>query len=232
MLPLVQTHNCTIHLQIYWLGPILGAVIAGFFYEFIFNPTRESSLCYRPKLFRFSAHDMAKVGSKSRLYQQQQQQKLPNLPASSTIYRPQAYNQTIQHIQHHSPSPRAISSNLINSSSLLKSSRNSQLIPPSTSSITHIQPSHPTTNNFDQMGYLQQQHQDHHQQQVKQYPHTANIDRSKSAAIINTLAAKQHQNTINISQRNNADLGKLAVSSYLNDSALYSNGGAASFSEL
>lgn len=210
----------------------MGAVIAGFFYEFIFNPTRESSLCYRPKLFRFSAHDMAKVGSKSRLYQHQQQ-KLSNLAASSTIYRPQAYNQTIQHIQHHSPTSRAMANNLINGSSLLKSSsRNPQLIP--TSTVTQIQPLHPTTNNFDQMGYLQQQQQDHHQQQqqIKQYPHTANIDRSKSTAIINTLAAKQHQSTINIPQRNNADLGKLAVSSYLNDSAIYSNGGAASFSEL
>lgn len=214
----------------------MGAAIAGYFYEFIFNPTRESSLCYRPKLFRFSAHDMAKVGSKSRLYQQQQQ-KLSNLAASTTIYRPQAYNQTIQHL-HHSPTSRAMASNLINNSSLLKSSRNSQqLIPTSTSTVTHIQSSYLTPNNFDQMNYLQQQqqHQDHQQsqQQIKQYPHTANIDRSKSTAIINTLAAKQHQSTINIAQqRNNADLGKLAVSSYLNDSALYSNAGAASFSEL
>lgn len=209
--------------QIYWLGPILGAVIAGFFYEFIFSPTRKSSLCYRPKLFRFSAQDMAKVGSKSRLYQQQQQQQKfsTTIHPSSTLFRPQTFNPAI----HHSPSNRTIAGN----STLLKTSqRDPQLITIS-SSVAHLQQPFPMGNPLDKMNYLQHQ--------GLQRAQTANFDRSKSTAIINSISANQHQQQqqhqqnhtiIDITKRNNADIGKFAGPRL--DSVFL--GGKPSYSEL
>lgn len=190
--------------QVYWIGPILGAIIAGMFYEFIFSPTRGSSLCYRPKLFRFSAQDMAKVGTKSGLYQQhlQRQQTAAKSAAAhfppSTIYRP--HNQVPQLPQ---TSRSGNTNNPLASPETLKSPWEQHLITNSIS-VAHLQSSYPASNTFDQMNFLtsQQQHlpSSHHQ--------TANFDRSKSTAIINSIAQK-HQSTINIApNRNNPELGK------------------------
>lgn len=203
-LPLPQLPACTI--QIYWVGPISGAIVAGFFYEFIFNPTRKLSLCYRPKLFRFSAQDMARVGSKSRVYQQQQ--KFTNQP-TTTLFRPQSYHQTMNH----SPSTRSTSNNLITSPTLLNLTRDPQSITTSTS-VAHLQSSFPISNTFDQISYLQQQQQ--HQPLHNHQPNlSANFDRCKSTAIINTISGNNanlqpHQSTINLpsNRNNNLDLGK------------------------
>lgn len=180
--------------------------MAGMFYEFIFSPTRRSSLCYRPKLFRFSAQDMAKVGSKSRLHQQQLQRHQAATTSAApfhptTIYRPQ--NQTPQHPQ---TSRSSNSNNPLASPGPLKLPWEQHLITNSTS-VAHLQSSYPASNTFDQMNFVTSQQQkqlhlpsSHHQ--------TANFDRSKSTAIINSIAQK-HQSTINIApHRNNPDLGK------------------------
>lgn len=183
------------------MGPILGAVIAGFFYEFIFSPTRKSSLCYRPKLFRFSAQDMAKVGSRSRYYQQQQQEQQPRFQnhPSTSLFRLQTHNQTMQH------SPPGRTNNLITSPTILNATRDPQLIS-TTASAAHLQ-SYPVSSTFDQISYLQQQ-----QQHLNPQHTTANFDRCKSTAIINSIsgntAKQQHQSTINLPQRNHPDLGK------------------------
>lgn len=205
--------------QIYWVGPILGAVVAGFFYEFIFNPTRSSSVCYLPKLFRLSAHDMAKVGSKSRLYQQQQHQQQQKLSPSTTgttgifqstattattaDFRPQAHNLSTMH---HSPSTRQHANNLMSNSTLLnpplRDHKQQQLIATS-ASLAHLQPNQFAINNLDSLNYCQQQqsshqHGNHIAHEVANYDH-----RSKSTAIINLIASKQQQSTINIPQRSN-----------------------------
>lgn len=169
---------------------------------------------------------MAKFGSKSRLYQQQQQ-KLPTMPlpppAPTTIYRPQIHHQQQQQQQsiHHSPTTRAsiAGSNLITNPSLLKTNRGPhQLITTSTSVAQLQNPSYPTTKTFDQLNYLHE----HHQKQASSSQHqTANFDRSKSTAIINSMTTKQQQHqqqhqqqrrqlstTMNHLHRGGDDLGK------------------------
>lgn len=178
----------------------MGSVIAGFFYEFIFSPTRKSSLCYRPKLFRLSALDIAKVGSKSRLYQHQQQKMsnmIPSRTGPTTTYRSQSYNH--QHIRQSPTTRTAATGNLITNSSLSKSFQDPQLI----TAGSHLQSPYPS--NIDPINYLTQQQQ----QQAHTRPQTANFDRSKSTAILNSISALQHQSSVDlVHHRNNADLGK------------------------
>lgn len=182
---------------------------------------------------------MAKVGSKSRLYQHHQQKLSTAALPPATLYRPQIYNQPIQN----SPSTRAITSssnNLISNSSLLKpSSRDSQLITISTS-VAHQQPSYPLgTNTFDQMNYIQQQQQlqqkNHFQQQQQQVIHhpTTNFDRSKSTAMISgSMGTKQQlHSTINLPQRNKDDFGKFSADPRVLNS-VFLGVAAPSFSEL
>lgn len=104
----------------------------------------------------------------------------------------------------HSPSARSNTNNLITSPTILNATRDPQLITTS-ASVAHLQSAYPVSNTFDQISYLQQQHHLSHQQT------SANFDRCKSTAIINSISgntAKQHQSTINLPQRNHADLGK------------------------
>lgn len=190
---------------------------------------------------------MAKVGSKSRLYQQYQQKlSTPTIQSSTTVYRPQAYNPQ----PFHSPSTGA--NNLISSSSLLKSS---VLVPktlPNPASVAHLQAttSYPHSGNtFNLMNYIHQQEQDHqlqqqhqhqfyqqqqHQQQQQQQhaEHLANVDQSKPSSMINSIATTiQHHNVAGASQahRMSTDMGKFAASSRLNTTGLNSR---PSFSEL
>lgn len=72
---------------------MFGAVIAGIFYEFIFSPTRKHSLCYRPKIFRLTALDMAQIGLKSRLFYQQQNQQHQQLQSQQPLYQQYQYQQ-------------------------------------------------------------------------------------------------------------------------------------------
>uniref|UniRef100_A0A6G1SP95 Neurogenic protein big brain n=1 Tax=Aceria tosichella TaxID=561515 RepID=A0A6G1SP95_9ACAR len=195
---------------IYWVGPILGAITAGFLFELIFNPTRASSVCYLPKLFRLSAHDMAKVSSKSRVYQNAQKPSIPS-PDATNIFPSTINNRTTNahHFPtiHHSPTSRQQTvTNLMSNTTLLnpsmRDSKHQQLIAPSTS-LAHIQPSHFTGNNFDQLNYIHSQQQ--RQQLNSQMAHdAANFEhRSKSTAMMNLIAAKHQQNTINMPSRNN-----------------------------
>lgn len=202
--------------------------MAGFFYEFIFSPTRGSSLCYRPKLFRLSAHDMAKIGSKSRLNQQRQaahpcqgaQQNcsliIPTTirPSTTTIHGPQLLNsnhnnQTFHHSPNSSSRPQAFHSSMMSNTSLLKPTRDSQLInSATTSAASHSQSSYPICSNLDQLFLLQRQ------QQLQDIEAASNLDRSKSAAIVaHSANMMQHQtNGLNLpSNRNNGDLGKFAT---------------------
>lgn len=187
--------------------------MAGFFYEFIFNPTRSSSVCYLPKLFRLSAQDMAKVGSKSRLYQQQQQQQKLSPSASGTngIFQSMANSatsefrpQTTHHFStmHHSPSiQHQQTNNLMSSSALLNPTlrdhkqQQQQLIATPTT-LAHLQSNQFISNNIDSMNFLQQPSS----QQFAIHEATNFDNRSKS--IINLMAAKQQQSTINMPQRN------------------------------
>lgn len=173
---------------------------------------------------------MAKVGSKSRLYQQQQQKLFASAapqPSASTIYRPQIHNQPIIH---HSPSTRASASNLITNSSLSKSSRDHQLNATSTS-LAQLQPPYPLGNTFDQMNFIQQQQQQHNQQQ-QQPEQIANFDRNISSAIINSLTTKPHQG--GFGQRNNGELGKFSATTTTNPrmDSIFLCGSKPSFSEL
>lgn len=163
---------------------------------------------------------MAKVGSKSRLYQQQQhhhqqQQKLsPSATgifqsaattATTADYRPQAHNLSTMHL---SPSTRQHANNIMSNSTLLNPSlrdhKQQQLIATS-ASLAHLQPNQFAVNNLDSLNYFQQQQQQSSQQHGNHILHdAANYDhRSKSTAIINLIASKQQQSTINIPQRSN-----------------------------
>lgn len=200
--------------KIYWVGPILGAVTAGFLYEFIFNPTRSSSVCYLPKLFRLSAHDMAKVGSKSRLYHYNQKL-AASLPDTTNIFpsittgnraQPQLYPTMHQHSPTAARQQTTATNNILGNNTLFNPSmrepNHQQLIVPS-SSLAHLHPNQFATNNLDQINYIQQQRQQ--QQHGNQISHNgSNLDhRSKSSAIINLIASKQQQSTINMPHRNN-----------------------------
>lgn len=244
--------------QIYWVGPILGAITAGLLYEFIFNPTRSSSVCYLPKLFRLSAHDMAKVGSKSRLYHNGPKMAVPSPDATnifpSTINnRPNTQAHHFSTIHHSPPARHQTATNLMSNTTLLnpsmRDSKHQQLIAPSTS-LAHLQPTHFTGNNFDQFNYIHAQQQQQRQQHNNQMAHhdTANLDhRSKSTAIMNLIASKHQQSTINIPGRNNfhsvsssngsasQDFGKFPTSGFRgfqDSSAPFGSSKQPAFSEL
>jgi hypothetical protein len=148
-------------------------------YEFIFNPTRSSSACYLPKLFRLSAHDMVKVGSKSGLYQNSQKLSVPSpdvanvFPSTMKINPTQAHHFTTIH--HSPPTRHQTTSNLMSNTTLLnpsmRDSKNQQLIAPSTS-LAHLQPNHFNGGNFDQLNYIHSQQQ---QQQQQRHQHNNQI---------------------------------------------------------
>ena len=165
---------------------------------------------------------MAKVGSKSRLYQQQQQLQQqsrlspviggPSMGAlnfsSTTGLRPQTHHLSTLH---NSPTTRQKlkSNNLMGKATMLNPSlRDSQQLMANSSSLAHLQSSHFVGNNLNPMNYLNQQQQQHqlhnnHHQQQQQVHGAANFDRSKSTAIINLIATKQQQSTINLPKRSN-----------------------------
>lgn len=221
--------------QVYWIGPILGAILAGMFYEFIFNPTRKSSLCYRPKLFRLSAQDMAKVGSKSRSNQQQQLQRHQAAAASAAPFHPSTNCRPQNWTPQHPQTSRSSNTNnpLASPGPQLKLPWEQQHLIANSTSVAHLQSSYPASNTFDQMNFLtsQQQHQQQQQHLPNSHHQTANFDRIKSTAIINSIAQK-HQSTINIPQnRNNPDLGKSQSNSPHRLDSLFL-GAKPSFSEL
>lgn len=156
---------------IYWAGPIVGAILAGLFYEFIFNPTRKSSMCYLPKLFRLSAHDMAKVGTKSRLYQQQHQKLSPMVGTTGPILAQSAttmnvntittannYRPQLHHIStmHHSPTQRQTmtANHLINNSTLINPREHPTSMLTNSTSLAHLKSAHHFANTTNHIASL------------------------------------------------------------------------------
>jgi hypothetical protein len=146
--------------------------MGAFFYEVVLNPTRASSTIFTPQLFRLSANDVAKVGSKSRLYQTSVRSSGPSPDANTTMPRtiqiisrpPQAHHfPTI----HHSPRTRhQAASNLMTNATLsnpsISDSKHQNFFAPSTS-FAQSQPKHLTGNNFDQLNNIHAQQRQHQQ---------------------------------------------------------------------
>lgn len=170
-------------------------------------------MCYRPKLFRLSAQDMAKVGSKSRLYQQRSNV-APILPpqTSATIYRPQVHHPQILH----SPTTRATFNQTIAAPTHPK--------PSSSTMVHHLQPSTQQSSNIEHLNFIQ----NHQRHQIHDRVQASSFDRSKSTTIINSLSNQpqqqqhQHLNQILAQKaglklaRNNADFGKFPMSRFVN----------------
>lgn len=180
---------------------------------------------------------MAKVGSRSRLYQHQQQQQQHqkvSAPATGTSIFPSALATTSDFISsrhhlstmHHSPATRhQTNGNLVGNPTLLnpqmrdlKQPAFQQLISTS-ASLAHLQPNQFPTNNMESSNHLRQQQQLQQQLGNHTIHEQAGFDyRSKSSAILNLIASKQHQqNTNNLITQRSTNLHSNSSSGHSQD---------------